>query len=241
MLVSVIIPCYNRAQYLKHCLESIKAQGVDDLEIIVGDDGSDDPEVRRVAEGAGATFITGEHTGHPSVAHNRALRNAHGKYAVLVADDDMLTPGSIKTRLAVIQKYENAFVCGIGARLDGEAGYDEACALLKDNKLNLTIGYKPAGYLPYYKVHGGTVMAPMALFEKFGLYDESPLLRLGQDREMWGRWWRGGVKMAYVQRVFTFYRQHTGNISKTVRKGEWNAMVQYREKALSDRRQLACL
>lgn len=48
-LVSICIPVYNNARYLRQCLDSIAGQTYKNIEVIIGDDGSTD-ESPRIAE-----------------------------------------------------------------------------------------------------------------------------------------------------------------------------------------------
>ena len=92
-LVSVIIPTYNRVNFLAHALKSVFAQDYPNIEIIVVDDCSKDgtaeylkalPNVKEI--------LFYRHLGQCS-ARNFGLDRAKGKYIQLLDDDDALIPG----------------------------------------------------------------------------------------------------------------------------------------------------
>lgn len=231
-LITVIIPAYNRPNYLRMCLDSVKRQRISDIEVIVGDDGSD-KDVKFVAEESGAIFVTGEHVGHPSVARNRALSKAKGRYLVFVDDDDMLVPGSILSRLQYIN--ENCFVCGAAAELTGSYGYDDACQLLRDGKMRGMNTHIADNEKPWESVHSVTVMAPLSLVERYGLFDEHPDLVRGQDKEVWARWCKQGVTPVHCGQVVVFYRAHKNNHSYFEEEDEKVRKEEYRSKAIAMR------
>ena len=97
-LVSVIIPVYNGARFLRAALESVFAQTYRPLEVIVIDDGSADdsgviaqsfPEVR---------YIRQENQG-VAAARNNGLKAARGEFFAFLDQDDLWTPEKLKLQL----------------------------------------------------------------------------------------------------------------------------------------------
>jgi hypothetical protein len=77
--ISVIVPTFNRASYIEQCLDSLLAQTVPALEILVVDDGSQDDTAQRVARyGSRVTYIHKPNGGKPS-AVNLGLQRARGR------------------------------------------------------------------------------------------------------------------------------------------------------------------
>ncbi|HEB79830.1 MAG TPA: glycosyltransferase, partial [Rhodospirillales bacterium] len=65
--VSVVIPCYNGGAFLPGALQSLKEQSYGDFEIIIADDGSDDPHTLKVLEELdGARLVRQENKGLPA-------------------------------------------------------------------------------------------------------------------------------------------------------------------------------
>lgn len=104
--VSVVIPVFNRFEYLAPCLQSLKRQTLTDLEIIVVDDGSDaetkaflnyyaeqDPRIR-LMNNPGPKGATG--------ARNTGLRESRAEFVVFLDSDDMLAPFCLERRLSDI-------------------------------------------------------------------------------------------------------------------------------------------
>ena len=74
-ILSVIIPTYNRSGYVRQCLRSLRACGVDGLEIIVADDGStDDTEQVVAATDPDARYFRQANTGTPATAPTVVLQ-----------------------------------------------------------------------------------------------------------------------------------------------------------------------
>lgn len=90
--ISVIVPMYNCAPYLRECIDSLKAQTFGDFEVLCVDDGSTDDSLS-IAEEASAgddrfRFFKLDENGGQSAARNVALDNARGTYVVLLDADD---------------------------------------------------------------------------------------------------------------------------------------------------------
>ena len=91
--ISVIVPTYNRASLLKRCLKSIFAQGYDNLELIVVNDGSTDgtaeylKSVNDFSEQKVIAFHLKENQGLPH-ALNVGAENATGDILMHIDDDD---------------------------------------------------------------------------------------------------------------------------------------------------------
>lgn len=92
-LISVIIPIYNTEQFLKACLDSLRAQTFHDFEAIMVDDGSTDGsgEICReyICLDSRFRMIHQENAG-VSVARNRALEESKGSYIFFLDSDDVL-------------------------------------------------------------------------------------------------------------------------------------------------------
>jgi len=102
--VSVIVPCYNHRRYVARCLAAIDAQDVDDLEVIVIDDGSTDGswDVIRQARWRPTRTVHALRTANAGAhgALNRGLDLATGEWIAICNSDDEFVPGRLSTLLA---------------------------------------------------------------------------------------------------------------------------------------------
>jgi len=104
-LVSVLVPVYNVAQYVRQCLESIEGQTYRRFECVVIDDGSTDSS-REIcdefpAKDSRFKVIHQDNKGL-GFARNTGLDVASGDYILFVDSDDVLTPNALETALALI-------------------------------------------------------------------------------------------------------------------------------------------
>ncbi len=108
MNVSVLVPTFNRANYLAECLESLLAQSVPPLEIIVIDDGSEDGTAALLAGYGGRIHTVRKENGGKPSAVNLGLSLARGDLVWIFDDDDVALPDAIETRLACLQQHPEA-------------------------------------------------------------------------------------------------------------------------------------
>lgn len=98
--VSIIIPIYNVAPYIKECLESVIGQSYTDLEILCIDDCSTDDSMLIVqmysAIDSRIKIIHHEQNRGLAISRNTGLENASGKYFFFLDSDDYLVPNAIE-------------------------------------------------------------------------------------------------------------------------------------------------
>jgi glycosyltransferase involved in cell wall biosynthesis len=97
--ISVVIPCFNAADTLGMTIESALAQDHADRDVAVIDDGSTDASLA-IARGfePAIRVLTGTHRG-VSAARNRGIAETRSDWIVFLDADDLLTPGTLRTRL----------------------------------------------------------------------------------------------------------------------------------------------
>lgn len=108
--VSLIIPVYNTANYLRRCLESAVSQTYPDMEIICVDDGSTDGSERIVnefAERDNRIVVIHQSNQGESNARNTGLRAATGDYMGFMDCDDWIEPDMYECLVKAIEE-ENA-------------------------------------------------------------------------------------------------------------------------------------
>lgn len=122
-LVSIIVPVYNAGAYLRPCLESIRRQSWENIEVLLINDGSTDGSltVCEEFEAADPRFkvITQPNSG-VSAARNRGLAAAKGKYIQFVDGDDKLTPDATELLAAAAEKKGADLVVAHFYRVVGE-------------------------------------------------------------------------------------------------------------------------
>lgn len=120
-IVSIIIPSYNHEDFIAEAVESCLSQSVDDLELIVVDDGSkdrsvpnlwtiDDPRLRIIEQSN-----QGAHA-----AINRGLSTATGDYLTILNSDDRFHKKRLEKLLDKLTSSKSDFVCSWLRQIDKE-------------------------------------------------------------------------------------------------------------------------
>lgn len=108
ILVSILIPVYNREKWIYDCLNSIVNQTYRNIEIIIYDDGSSDNSLNIiysfVKQDARIHLIVGGKNKGVSEARTRLLENIRGKYVFFVDSDDIIDLRMVEKVVAVAEK-----------------------------------------------------------------------------------------------------------------------------------------
>ena len=116
ILISVIVPVYNAAEYLPNCIKSILAQTYRNLEIILINDGSTDESgsiCDEYAQKDKRITVIHKKNGGVSTARNTGLDRATGQYIGFVDADDTVMPDMYEKLFDTINKHsKHIAVCG---------------------------------------------------------------------------------------------------------------------------------
>lgn len=107
-LVSFAVPCYNSAEYMRRCVDSLLTAGKD-VEIIIVDDGSND-DTGKIADeyekaNPGTVRAVHQENGGHGAAVNTGLKCAKGVYFKVVDSDDWIDSEAVKKYIAAIRSF----------------------------------------------------------------------------------------------------------------------------------------
>lgn len=182
MEVSVIIPTYNRKNFLKEALLSVYNQTFKDFEVIVYDDGSTDDTLKLAdlfKKYYPLTYIFSKENRGPSYARNRAVELAKGRYIAFLDSDDLWLKNKLKIQFEFMKK-NNIRIC-----------QTDEFWIRNGKKVNpMNKHKKPSGdvferSLDLCVVSPSAVMLEKTLFYECGGFDES--LPACEDYDLWLR------------------------------------------------------
>lgn len=185
-IVSVCIPSYNHAKYVRAALESVLNQDFGDFEIIITDDGSTDGTVEEVlaVRDERIHFERNERNVGPSVTAARNMARARGRFFAFLPSDDLYLPGKLRRQVEAFERQpELAAVFSWmtpvddgGAPIAGDFPYYRPAAVTRESALR------------HFFFEGNLLSAPTVMvrregFERVGVFD--PCLWQTQDYDMW--------------------------------------------------------
>jgi glycosyltransferase involved in cell wall biosynthesis len=174
-MISVIIPTYNRASYLKEALESVLAQNywadrppVGDFELLVVDDGSTDRTREVVGQfGGRVSYHFQAHVGVSS-ARNLGLRLAKGDYVGFLDSDDLWKREKIQVQMSLFKAFPQAMVC-----YTEEVWIRNGRHLNPANKHRKYSGWIFDKVLPLCLLSLSSALFRREVFEEIGNFDET--------------------------------------------------------------------
>lgn len=208
--VSVIIPAYNREEYIRQTIESVLNQTYENISLSVVDDGSTD-STREILETYRDRISILEHPGRvnkgQSACINLALRQADGKYIAILDSDDFWELDKIESQVSFLEEHPDiGLVYGNGTAVNekGEYLYD----LYPDNHIEEN---KPDNVLmDCYFLLPNNSLVRSEVMQQAGFFDET--LRSAQDHDMAIRV-AEITNLAYLDKILFHYRRHANSIS----------------------------
>jgi glycosyltransferase involved in cell wall biosynthesis len=107
MLVSVIIPTFNRPFMVKQAIDSVLNQTYKDIELIVVNDGSTDNTQHILQNYGNKIRVLNQDNKGLNFSRNRAVRESKGKYIALLDDDDLWRPFKLDLQVQLMEKYDH--------------------------------------------------------------------------------------------------------------------------------------
>ena len=199
--LSVIIPLYNKAPYIRKALESVLAQTYTDYEVIVVDDGSTDDSARiaeeyirevKGAENSGAEtnaynlspinykLIRQANSG-VSAARNNGVAQAAGDYIAFLDADDWWEPTYLERMAQLIEDYPEAglYACNY---VYYKPGKTHVALDIPTGYINYPKAYYEGGAMPVWT---GAAIMHRTVFDEMGGF---PLgIKLGEDFLLWAK------------------------------------------------------
>lgn len=204
IIVSVIIPTYNRATFTCDAIESILMQTFTEYEIIVVDDGSTDHTLEMLKNYKDKIRYILQKNFGPSVARNAGIRAAKGNYIAFLDSDDLWMPEKLEKQFRVLQNNPDISFCYTQALISKQGEYIEKIGYGCEQKFEDLL-------ISWSKIFTSSVVIKDICFKKVGLFNEQ--LSHSEDFEMWLRilnYYKG----VFVDQPLIIKRQHHSNISK---------------------------
>ena len=215
-LVSVIIPVYNRMDYLGECLDSVLTQTYENLEIILIDDGSTDGTVelcKQYAEKDSRIVVIAANHGGVSKARNLGLDAAKGSYVLFVDSDDVLHPALTETLLRSLSE-TGAAMAGTRNLPINLDNWHKVPQLIQESASSETV-YKPHEEAIHDFFYGlspfGVMGGIMIRMDHIGDTRFNPELSIGEDYYFIYQNLIKNADAVFLKQRWYYYRCHPNN------------------------------
>lgn len=221
--VSVIIPAYNTEKYLAKAIESVLQQTLNDLEVIVVDDGSTDGTAavaKSFTDTRVKVLVNHENLG-AAAARNRAISEAIGKWIALLDSDDWYAPERLE-KLLEIAYLENADIIADDIYLikGGENAPWTTLVKRSGESISSTKQIDSFYFLEtdVYGKKGLHLGLSKPIFRREFLVQNQiqydPQIRMGQDFWLYLTCLVRGARFFLVPEPYYFYRSRSGSLVK---------------------------
>lgn len=121
--VTVVIPCYNMGVFIGEAVDSVRAQTLAEVEIIIVDDGSDDADTIVRLDALAAEGVTVLRTPNRGVAaaRNCGVQAARGRYILPLDGDDLIEPYYLAKAVGLLEQNPEIGIVSCDAQLFGAA------------------------------------------------------------------------------------------------------------------------
>jgi len=206
-LVSVVIPTYNRCDYLQQAVTSVLAQSYSNFEVIVVDDGSTDGTATVVAD-IGDTrvcYLYQANAGR-SAARNRGVEAARGIYLAFLDDDDLYLPDKLVHQVAFLETNPDVDLVSAGVQFIDEHGALQGAWHPWEHQPKLTL----LNCLYDCPLPTCAVLFRRRMLDHLDQWFD-PKLEPAEDMDFFLRLLYAGCRMDWLPEIVSVYRIHSTN------------------------------
>jgi glycosyltransferase involved in cell wall biosynthesis len=223
--LSVIMPTYNKASFVRESVESILEQDYQDLELIVMNDGSTDEtaEVLGSFKDPRLTVISRANRGIMPCM-NEGLSLAKGELISRMDHDDLSVPGRFSKQITYLDQNPTLDALGTWVRTFG-AYETEYHFPIKHENIKAALMFETA-------MNMSAVIVRRTAFEKAGYYYDDAY-RYAEDCDLWHRLLISGARVENLPECLFLNRLHQGQASKIFEEAQTRAADEISRKWLS--------
>lgn len=212
-MVSVVMPAWNAAAYIREAVDSVLSQSFADLELLVINDGSEDWDYQQLALIDSRVRVIDCERGGVSKARNTGMRLSRGRYIAFIDADDIWVPGKLQSQVEYLESHpEHAITFGEVRRWypDASGQYPDITPLFPTEEQLRVKEERLSGWI-YTKILMGSTLGMITplmrreVYEKVGEFDVS--MSRGEDYEFWLRCSRQFTMQGF-RVVMAIYRMH---------------------------------
>ena len=178
--VSVIIPTYNRIEFLAHALDSVFSQSYASAEVIVVDDGSDDQTIEKLSPAYPSVQFLRQSNQGVSAARNLGIMKAKNPWIALLDSDDQWAPQKLERQINHLSQNPSCLALHTGEkwiRNGKEINIPASLDKSEDGLWKRSLGK--------CMICPSSVLLHQSIFEKIGTFDLS--LSICEDYDFWLR------------------------------------------------------
>ena len=200
--ISIVIPCYNYGKYLQDCIDSILNINDERIEIIIVNDGSNDPfTIKKLNElcNQGFKIINQENKGLGN-ARNTGIKEAKGEYILPLDADNRIRAAHVKESIEILEKEPDVDIVYGDMQFFGEKS-----DLGRNKSINILeiIIYNHIDACAVYR---------KSVWTKIGGYREEIPVMGYEDWHFWLEAIFHGMRFKYVNEIFFEYRWHADSM-----------------------------
>ena len=207
-MFSVVVPLFNKERSVQKTIRSVLDQSVENLEIIVVDDGSTDASIERVQEFTDARIkIIRKENGGVSETRNAGIKAAKYDYIALLDADDIWEPEYLEEQVKLIREFPDAALwsCAYG-HLNGEERTAVYHALPDEYRYYISDYFRMKRVTDLFC--SSSVVIRKKSFDKAGMFDTR--ISFSEDLDMWYRI-IVHFPVVFYNKTLVYYRQDAEN------------------------------
>jgi len=206
-LVSVIIPTFNREEYLEQAIQSVINQSYRNFEILVIDDGSLNNYAEAICNKFKNCFYVYKENGGLSSARNYGIKNAKGAYIAFLDDDDYWRSDKLEKQVAILENNNELDCVHSSAIVVNEHSVETGEIIgASQEKVHKRSGYVFWNALGVWVIKSPTPLIRKKVFTEDLLFDET--IKVGEDVDFYQRMFYRH-KVLYIDEPLAYYREYS--------------------------------